>query len=112
MKVKVSHTVLSNSAIPWTAACPAPLSMEFSGQEYWSGLPCPPPEDLPDPGTELKSPASPVLQADSLPLSHGVEVQIALGSIVILTILILPVHEHGMSFHLFMSSSISFINIL
>ena len=32
---------------PWTAACQAPLSMEFSRQEYWSGLPCPPPGDLP-----------------------------------------------------------------
>ena len=45
----------------------APLSMGFSRQEYWSGLSCPPPGDLPDPGTE---PASPAWQADSLPLSH------------------------------------------
>ena len=37
--------------------------MEFSRQEYWSGLPCPPPGDLPDPGIELGSPA---LQVDSL----------------------------------------------
>ena len=36
----------------WTAACQAPLSMGFSRQEYCSGLPCPPPGDLPDPGTE------------------------------------------------------------
>ena len=42
----------------------APLSMEFSRQEYWSGLPCPSPGDLPDPGIE---PGSPTLQADSLP---------------------------------------------
>ena len=42
----------------------APLSMEFSRQEYWSGLPCPPPGDLPDPGIKA---GSPVLQADSLP---------------------------------------------
>jgi len=41
--------------------------MKFSRQEYWSGLPCPPPGDLPDPGIE---PAAPALQADSLPLSH------------------------------------------
>ena len=34
----------------WTVACQAPLSMRFSRQEYWSGLPCAPPEDLPDPG--------------------------------------------------------------
>ena len=42
----------------------APLSMEFSREEYWSALPFPPPGDLPDPGIE---PSSPVLQADSLP---------------------------------------------
>ena len=48
---------------PQIVARQAPLSMRFSMQEYWSGLPCPPPEDLPNPGTELKSPA---LQADPL----------------------------------------------
>ena len=48
---------------PWTVAHLAPLSMGFSRQEYWSGLPCPPPGDLPNPGIELRSPA---LQADSL----------------------------------------------
>ena len=37
-------------ATPWTVAHQAPLSMRFSRQEYWSGLPCPPPRDLPDPG--------------------------------------------------------------
>ena len=42
----------------------APLSMEFSSQEYWSRLPFPSPEDLPDPGIK---PGSPVLQVDSLP---------------------------------------------
>ena len=36
--------------IPWTIACQAPLSMGFSRQEYWSGLPCPPPGSLPNPG--------------------------------------------------------------
>ena len=36
----------------WTAACQAPLSMGFSRHEYWSGLPCPPPWDLPDPGID------------------------------------------------------------
>ena len=44
-----------------------PLSMGFSRQGYWSGLPCPPPGDQPDPGIE---PVSPALQAGSLPLSH------------------------------------------
>ena len=44
----------------------APLSMGFSRQEYWSGLPFPSPGDLPDPGIEPMSPASPALQVDSL----------------------------------------------
>ena len=39
-------------ATPWTVACQVPLSMRFSRQEYWSGLSCPPPGDLPDPGIE------------------------------------------------------------
>ena len=46
---------------PWTAAHQAPLSKEFSRQECWSGLPCPPAEDLLYPGMELKFPASPAL---------------------------------------------------
>ena len=45
----------------------SPLSMGFSKQAYWNGLPFPPPEDLPDPEIE---PTSPALQVDSLPLSH------------------------------------------
>ena len=51
-------------ATPWTVAHQAPLSMGFSRQEYWSGLPFPSPGDLPDPGIEPRSPA---LQADALP---------------------------------------------
>ena len=46
------------------------LSMGFSRQEYWSGLPFPTSGDLPDPGIEPTSPISPALQADSLPLSY------------------------------------------
>ena len=46
---------------PWTVANQAPLSLGFFRQEYWSGLPFPPPEDLPDPRIESVSPASPVL---------------------------------------------------
>ena len=46
---------------PWTAARQAPLSVGFSGQEHWNGMPCPPPGDLPDPGMESMSPTSPVL---------------------------------------------------
>ena len=49
---------------PWTVSCQVPLSMGFSRQENWSGLPCPPPGDLPNPGMEARSPAG---QADSLP---------------------------------------------
>ena len=55
-------------ATPWTVAHQAPLSMGFSKQEYWSGLPFPSPGDLPDPGIEPRSLMSPVLQADSLPV--------------------------------------------
>ena len=46
---------------PWTIACQAPLSMEFPGQEYCHGLPFPSPGDLPHPGIEPTSPASPAL---------------------------------------------------
>ena len=51
-------------AIPWTVACQALLSMEFSRQEYWSGLPFPSPGDLPYPGIKHRSSA---LQSNSLP---------------------------------------------
>ena len=57
-------------AASWTVAHQAPLSIGFSRQEYWSGLPRPPPRDLPDPGIEPTSLASPALQVDLLPLSH------------------------------------------
>ena len=45
----------------WTVTHQAPLTMEFSRQEYWNGLPCPPPGDLPSPGIELESLTSPAL---------------------------------------------------
>ena len=48
-------------AMLWAAACQAPLSMGFSRQEYWSGLPCPTPGDLPDPGIEPESLTYPAL---------------------------------------------------
>ena len=57
-----SVTSVMSDVTLWTVACQAPLSMGFSRQEYSSGLPCPPPGDLPDPGFELEFPA---LQADS-----------------------------------------------
>ena len=46
---------------PWTVAHQAPLSMSFCRQDYWSGSPCPPPGDPPDPGIELASLVSPAL---------------------------------------------------
>ena len=64
-KVKVkSLSRVRPSVTPWTAAFQAPLSMGFSRQEYWSGLPLPSPGDLPNPGIK---PGSAALQADSLP---------------------------------------------
>ena len=48
---------------PWTVAHQAPLSLDFSSKDYWSGLPFPPPGDLPNSGIKLRSPT---LQADSL----------------------------------------------
>ena len=58
----LNRLVVSSSLRPhgWTAAHQTPLSMEFFRQEYWSVLPCPPPEDLPGPGitpVSLRSPA-------------------------------------------------------
>ena len=56
---------MSNSSVtPWTIAHQVPLSMQFTRQEYWSGLPFPSPGDLLNPGIE---PGSPALQVDSLP---------------------------------------------
>ena len=65
--VKVKVKLLSRVqlfAAPWTVAYQAPPSTGFSRQEYWSGVPLPSPEDLPDPGIE---PGSPALLADALP---------------------------------------------
>ena len=67
-------TVMSDSVIPWTVAHWAPLSMGFTRQEHWSGLPFSSPGDLPNLGIKPRSPA---LQADSLPSEPTRE---ALGS--------------------------------
>ena len=61
-----SHTYmlvaqLSLTAISWTVACKAPLSMGFSKEEFWSGLPFPSPVDLPNPGIKSGSLTSPAL---------------------------------------------------
>ena len=64
------HAIVSDCSVtPWTAGLQASLSAGFSRQEYWSGLPCPPPGDLLDPGIEPVSPIAPALLADSLLLS-------------------------------------------
>ena len=60
----VTRSVMSNSVNPWTVACQAPLSMNFSRQEHWTEWPFPSLGHLPDPGIE---PTSPALQADFLP---------------------------------------------
>ena len=62
----LSHYSCLTLCDPMDYTCQSPLSMEFSRQEYWSGLTFPSPWDHIEP----TSPASPVLQADSLPLSH------------------------------------------
>ena len=65
-------SVVFNPASLWPVARQPPLSMGFSRQECWSGLPCSPLGALPDPGIEPTPPAAPALQAGSLPLSHCV----------------------------------------
>ena len=57
-----SYPTLSD---PMDCSPPGPLSMGFSREEYWSGLPFPSPGDLPNPGTEPESPKAPALQADA-----------------------------------------------
>ena len=57
-------SAVSDCLQPWAVTCQAHLSLGFSRQECWSGLPCPPPGGLPDPGIEPRSPA---LRADSTP---------------------------------------------
>ena len=66
MKVK-SLSRVRLFATPWSAAYQASLSMGFFRQEYWSGLPYPPPEDLLDLGIKFVSPVSHALQVDSSP---------------------------------------------
>ena len=60
----VTRSIMCDSVTSWTVAHQALLPVGFARQEHWSGLPCPPPGALPDPGIE---PVSPTLQVDSLP---------------------------------------------
>ena len=75
MRVCAVSSVVSDSAMLWTVAHQALLSMEFSRQEYWTGLPCPSTGHLPDPGIFLTQGSNPHLlcllhwEADSLPLA-------------------------------------------
>ena len=64
MKVGKSLSRVQLFGAPWTVACQAPRSMEFSRQEHWNGKPFPSAGDLPEPGI---NPESPALQVDSLP---------------------------------------------
>ena len=65
-------------ATPWTVAHQAPLSTEFSKQEYWSGLPCPSPGDLPDPGIESTSLISPALAGGFFPTWESIYIGVEL----------------------------------
>ena len=67
------YSVISDSATPRTVAHQDPLSMGFARPEYWSGLPFPPPVDLPDPGIELTVPAlaGPLLSHWESPVTGG-----------------------------------------
>ena len=74
-------------ATPWTVAHQAPLSMGFSRQEHWRGLPFPAPGDLPDPGIKPGSLASPASQVDSLGLSR---LESSQGSLLTVKFLVVP----------------------
>ena len=88
---------------PWTVAHQAPLSMEFSRQEYWSFLPFHSPGDLPNPGIKPRPPA---LQAGSLPSSHQ-------GSPKSWSLLFLLLSEvYTFSIQILSSTSVVYINIL
>ena len=78
MKTAVAAHLLSHvqlCATPWTVAHQPPLSMGFSKREYWSGVPCPPLGDLPDPGIEPVSLTSPTLSGGFFTTSTTWEAQ-------------------------------------
>ena len=83
----------------WTVDHQAPLSMGLSRQEYWSGLPCPPPEDLPDPEIKPMALVSLHWQADFLPLTNYEAQDIIIylancmpSEFILLTISVLPIN--------------------
>ena len=65
----------------WTVACQAPLSVGFSRQEYWSGLPCPTPGYLPDPGIKPKSLMSPAWADRFFAISTAWETHVTIPTI-------------------------------
>ena len=65
-------SVVSDSGTPWTVAHRAPLSIGFSRQDYWSGLPYPSPGDLPDPASEPACLASPILAGRFFPAAPDI----------------------------------------
>ena len=68
-------SVVADSATLWTIACQVPLSMEFSRQKFWGGLPCLPPGDRPKPGIEPAILRSPALASEFFTTSTNWEVQ-------------------------------------
>ena len=72
-----------------TVACQAPLSIEFSRQEYWSGLPSPSPGYLPNPGTEPRSPA---LQVDYLPAEPQKKPRLGVQDLKLSVFILLALH--------------------
>ena len=67
----------------WTVACQAPLPMRFSQQEYWSGLPCLPPGDLPNPGIEPVSLHCRILTAEPLGKPMNIRVHVSFCTVVL-----------------------------
>ena len=78
--------------MPWTVARPAPLSMGFPRQEYWSGLPFPSPGDLPNPGIEPMSPASPELAGEFFTTDPPGEPSETATKIQMLPLITYPIH--------------------
>ena len=76
MRAKLLHSNLFVTL--WTVACQAPLSMQISRKEYWNGLPCPPPGDLPDPVIELESLMSPEFAGEFFTISATWEAHVGL----------------------------------
>ena len=75
----VNHSVVPDFATPWTVAFQASLSLGFSRQEYWSGVPFPPPGDLPDPRIEIASLMSPELAGGFFTTSATWEARTGVG---------------------------------